>query len=65
MVKKPPSPTTIPAALAECGRQAKKCLDKSINAQNPILRTDWLALAEQWVKLAERISHIENDRPSS
>ena len=44
------------AALKECQRQAQKCIDEFNKAQKPTLRADWLALAEQWVKLAERVA---------
>jgi hypothetical protein len=43
-------------ALKECQRQAQKCVDESIKAQSAILRSDWLALAEGWVRTAERVA---------
>jgi hypothetical protein len=66
VAKQPPDPTMIRAALEECQRQAQKCIDESMTAPSPTLRADWLALAEQWVRTAERVaSQIETDQRSS
>jgi hypothetical protein len=52
---RPIGPVVVRIALEECRRQAQKCIDESTKAQSSTLRTDWLALVEQWVSLAERL----------
>jgi hypothetical protein len=52
---RPIGPVGVRIALEERRRQAQKCIDESIKAQSSILKTNWLALAEQWVSLAERL----------
>ena len=59
MVKQPLDPAVTRAAIAECRRQAQKCIDESSKAETPTLRASWLALAEQWVNLVERIARDE------
>jgi hypothetical protein len=62
----PLGPVAARIALEECRRQAQKCVDESIKAQSPGLRADWLALAEQWVRTAERVAaQIKKDQRSS
>ena len=42
--------------LEECRGQAQKCIDESRKTQaNPRLSAAWLALAEEWVKVAETV----------
>jgi hypothetical protein len=66
VAKQPPDPMMVRAVLEECQRQAQKCIDESIKAQRPGLRADWVALAEQWVRTAERVAaQIDKDRRSS
>jgi hypothetical protein len=59
MVIRPPGRSPARLALEECRRQAQKCIDESTKAQSPTPRADWLALAEQWVNLAERLADRE------
>lgn len=40
-------------ALKECQQQAQKCVDELIKAPSATLRSNWLALAEDWVRTAE------------
>ena len=56
MVRRPLDPVAARIALEECRRQAQKCIDESAKAETPTLRASWLALAEQWVRMAERVS---------
>jgi len=61
--KQRPDALMARAALDECQRQAQRCIDESSNAQSPGLRADWLALAEQWVRTAEKVaSQMEKDQ---
>jgi hypothetical protein len=46
-------------ALKECRRQAQKCVDESIKAPSATLRSGWLALAEDWVRTAERVAGLQ------
>jgi len=62
VAKQPSDPLMILAALDECQRQAQRCIDESSNAQNPRLRADWLALAEQWVRTAEQVASLTAKR---
>ena len=42
--------------LEECRGQAQKCIDELRKTQaNPRLSAAWLALAEEWVKVAETV----------
>jgi hypothetical protein len=52
---RPIGPVAFRIALEECRQQAQKCIDESTKAQSPILKADWLALAERWVNLAQRL----------
>ena len=66
MVKQPLDPLVARIALEECRQQAQKCIDESAKGQTPTLRASWLALAEQWVRTAERVaSQIDRDQRSS
>src|SRR5262245_64440042 len=59
-------PSAASTALEECRRQAQKCIDESTRVQSPSLRADWLALAEQWIRTAQRgASHTARDQRSS
>lgn len=46
-------------ALKECQRQAQKCVDEFIKAPSAPLRSGWLALAEDWVRTAERVAGLQ------
>ena len=66
MVMRPIGPVAFRIALEECRQQAQKCIDESAKAETPTLRASWLALAEQWVRTAERVaSQIDRDQRSS
>ncbi len=55
MVIRPISPVAVRLVREECRRQAQKCLDECTKAQGSTLENDWLALADKWVSLAERL----------
>jgi hypothetical protein len=56
MVKHPLDPLAARIALEECRQQGQRCIDESAKAETPTLRASWLALAEQWANLAERLA---------
>jgi hypothetical protein len=50
--------------LEECRSQAQKCIDESRKTQaNPMLSAAWLALAEEWVLVAEKAGRTKHDEP--
>jgi hypothetical protein len=59
MAVRPPGQSAARMALEEWRRQAQKCIDEATKAHSPTLRADWLAFAEQWVNLAERLADRE------
>jgi hypothetical protein len=56
MVMRLIDPVAVRIALDECRREAQKCIEEAVDAQDQTTKADWLALAEEWVSLAERLS---------
>jgi hypothetical protein len=52
MVMRMIDPVAVRIALDECRQEAQKCIEEAADAPT---KADWLALAEQWVSLAERL----------
>jgi hypothetical protein len=49
----------------ECRTQAQKCIDESRKTQSSRkLSAAWIALAEEWVVMAELASRIKHDESS-
>jgi hypothetical protein len=69
MASKPKQPTgppmTVRLTMEECRRQAQKCIDQSRKTQsNHKLSAAWVALAEEWVVMAELASLTKRNESS-